>query len=180
MDIPPSRAVTINILGGYFYRQPLPGDDPKDIKDIEFSSAPQEMTRLAGVAGQITSMAVFGKSAPDGQAYDMLYMTLQGPGDQRRLRLFLDTQAARDLVVRLPNIPPKEHINIFVWRDKKGYDRISIKTADGASYPSAYTKDKPGDMPSWERTASGWDRTELLWWMKQQITSYNNRLIHAD
>ena len=180
MDIPPSRVVRVRILGGYFYRQPLPGDDVRDIKNVDISGSKKEMTRVGGIAGHITNMAVFGKSTSDGQAYDMLYITLQGVGEQRKLSLFLDTQAARDILVRLPNIPLMEHINMYVWRDEKDYDRISIKTPDGESYKSAYTKDNPGDMPAWERTASGWDRTKLVAWMKTKIDHYNNQLIHVN
>lgn len=172
----PQRTVYMEIHKGNFYRQQLPGDHERDMVREQRGETMQDLTKVRGVSGKISSVSTWGRESKSGKKYDILLLNVEGIGDKRTIKLFLDSQPARDLVVRLYNIEPGEMVNIFAWQDDRGIDRISIQTPDGESIKSLHTKQEPDGMPQWYKTPDGWDRSALLQWMKKKVLNYDQSI----
>lgn len=176
------RKIYVRVKDGYFERQALPGDDltsdqmvTRERKD----GSRYDIWRFSWIEGCIRSISVGGQDIK-GKTYDVLYVTISMTGEERTLRLWLDSDPARDLLDRMPHISADEIVTINVGYDKFK-DREFLWISSGSDNISKYyTAQHPYDKPEWEQKEINgqtvWDKTRQIRWYKGKVIEWNNKL----
>lgn len=167
--------IYVTVRDGWFTRKAMPTDDVKKLKTIE---RPDQMNidvyQFNSLVGSISSVYIDLNHTKRG-AKDFLYVVVSHVGDERVLRLFLDSDPARAILDRLENIAPGQVVTFYCGRSD-GRDFIWIEDEKQQKIPLKYSAANPGTKPKWiERTINGevvWDKTDQLNWYKSLVKKY--------
>jgi hypothetical protein len=138
--------VFVSIKDGFFQRNAIHGDDISKLITIQKESGNYDVMRFNYLEGAIEKVYIETIETKIGPQ-EFLYVLLANIGEERVLRLFLDSDAARAILDRLPNIGRGELITLHVGR-KETRDFIWI-TNEAGNVPLAYTSAEPGPRPAW-------------------------------
>lgn len=165
----------VTVRDGWFTRKAMPSDDVTKLKVIErkdqINLDVYQFNRLVGSIISIYIDPYHTKRGPK----DFLFIVVGHVGDERVLRLFLDSDPARAILDRIENIAPGQVVTFnvgrsedrdFIWIEDENYQKIPLK----------YSAANPGSKPKWvERYINGevvWDKTNQLNWYKDMVKNY--------
>lgn len=178
------RKIYVRIQDGYFERQALPEDDLTSDQMVtreRRDGTRYDVWRFSWIEGCIRAISVGGQEIK-GKVYDTLYVTIAMAGEERTLRLWLDSDPARDILDRMPHISPDQIVTINLGHDRiKERDFIWI-TSGTDNIPKYYNATTPHDKPEWEQKEINgqtvWDKTAQIRWYKRKVDEWNRKINH--
>jgi hypothetical protein len=170
------RRTTIIAKNGKFERDALAGDDVRDLTSIDTQNGKRDVFQFDYWTWRVESLSIHAKDIK-GKSKDMLQVNLSDKNFSYALKLFLDSNVARDILKRIENLPP-EPVQFNIGADDKG-SFLWIESSLGR-VEKKYNKDNAHGLPQWEkRTINNeviWDKSAALVFWKSKIPVFNTLL----
>lgn len=175
------QRIYVGIKDGMFERAAMPGDDfklqtTKERKD----GSKYDVVRFSYLEGNIAALYVMPQEI-NKRVYDFLYVVVKNIGEERIIRTWLDSDCARDILDRIPNLSGDMLLTINVGADPAKDNREFVWINSGADKISKYYNAKNRyDKPDWEPTMINgqkvWDKSKQLDWYKQKVREWDQSL----